>query len=194
MKSTEDISKIPRTGRIGRFAKIVEKTTNQESFVRIMKKSDEYAKLKPVKKAFWWKKAIERVELELGKDTAIEVMRTCGSKCCGNGQRKTARKLMNEASSLKDFLDRFINYGVKDGELGYEIIDEKTFTTKHNKCFCGQVKKSRDLFKTDTYCHCSVEFNKMFFEAAFEKPVEVMLKKSILNGDDFCEFEIKIIG
>ncbi len=156
MKSTDKISKIPRTGRIGRFAKIVENKTNEDSFVKIMEKSEEYGKYKPDKKALWWKKAIESLELELGKDTAIEVMRTCGSKCCGNGQRKTARKLMNEASSLKDFLDRFINYGVKDGELGYEIINEKTFTTKHNKCFCGQVKKSIDLFKTDTYCHCSV--------------------------------------
>ncbi len=36
-----------------------------------------------------------------------------------------------------------------------------------------------------------VEFNKQFFEAAFKKPVEVKLLQSIINGGDFCEFEIK---
>ena len=39
----------------------------------------------------------------------------------------------------------------------------------------------------------NVEFNKQFFEVPFEKPVEVELKQSILNGGDYCEFEIKII-
>lgn len=181
---------IPRNGRIGRFAKIVEKKTDQVTFEKIMENSPDYDKLKSEQKAEWWKQAIERLEDELGKETAVEVMQTCGSKCCGAGQRKTAKKMMNESLSLENFLERFVKYGVKDGELSYEIIDENTFITKHNKCFCGQVKKSKELFKTNTYCQCSVEFNKQFFEAALEKPVKAILKRSILNGDDWCEFEI----
>ncbi len=51
MKSTDEISKIPRTGRIGRFAKIVESKAGKDSFLKIMEKSDEYAKYKPEKKA-----------------------------------------------------------------------------------------------------------------------------------------------
>lgn len=192
MKSTDETSKIPRTGRIGRFAKIVESKTSVEKFEKILEGSPNYDKYKAEEKADWWKKAIEKMELEIGEKDAVEVMKTCGSKCCGQGQRKTAKKLMSESTSLKDFLDKFVNYGVKDGELGYEIIDENTIITKHNKCFCGQVKKSKELFKTNTYCQCSVEFNRIFFESAFEKPVEVKLKQSILNGGDFCEFEIKL--
>jgi len=52
-------------------------------------------------------------------------------------------------------------------------------------------KKSKELVKTNTYCQCSIEFNRLFFESAFEKPVEVKLKHSILSGDDYCEIEIK---
>ena len=182
---------IPKTGRIGRFAKIVERKTPTEVFMRVMEKSDEYDKYKAENKAEWWKKAVEKLENEVGIEDAIEVMKTCGSKCCGQGQRKTAKRMMSESSSLEEFLEKFVNYGVKDGELGYEIIDDNTFITKHNKCFCGQVKKSNELFKNNTYCHCSVEFNKTFFEAALGKSVEVKLKQSILNGDDYCEFEIK---
>lgn len=183
---------IPKNGRIGRFAKIVEKKTTPDAFLRIMEDSDKYAKYKPEQTAEWWKNAINKLETEIGASEAVKVMETCGSKCCGNGQRKTAKKMMSESNSLKEFLDKFVEYGVKDGELGYEIIDENTFRTRHNKCFCGQVKKSTELFKTSTYCQCSVEFNKQFFAAALDKPVEVNLKQSILNGDDFCEFEIKI--
>lgn len=192
MKPIENMSKIPKTGRIGRFAKIVESRTTKDSFLKIMEKSDLYDKYVAEEKADWWKRAIEKMESEIGKEDAVEVMKACGSKCCGQGQRKTAKKLMAESTSLKDFLDKFVNYGVKDGELGYEIIDENTIITKHNKCFCGQVKKSKELFETNTYCQCSVEFNRIFFESAFEKPVEVKLKQSILNGGDFCEFEITI--
>ncbi|PLX20771.1 MAG: hypothetical protein C0597_03915 [Marinilabiliales bacterium] len=182
---------IPQTGRIGRFARILETKANQETFEKIMINSPDYNAFKAEQKAEWWKNAVEKLEKELGKDAALEVMRTCGSKCCGAGQRKTAKHLMAEATSLKVFLEKFVNYGVKNGALEYEIIDDSTFITKHNKCFCGQVKKSKELFKTNTYCQCSVEFNKQFFEAAFERPVQVKLNKSILNGDKWCEFEIK---
>jgi len=192
MRLKDETSKIPRTGRIGRFAKIVESKASKDSFLKIMENSDEYGKYKPEKKAQWWSCAIGRLENELGKDDAINVMKTCGSKCCGQGQRKTAKRLMDESSSVEDFLDKVSKYEVKDGELEYKLMDENTIVGKHNRCFCGQVKKSKELFKNYTYCQCSVEFNKRFFEAAFEMPVEVELKQSILNGDDFCEFEIKI--
>jgi hypothetical protein len=192
MKSPEDLINIPRTGRIGRFAKIVESKTAKDSYIRIMEKSDEYNQYKPDNKALWWKNAVERLENELGIDKAIEIMRTCGSKCCGQGQRKTAKRLMNESSSLEDFLERVRKHEVKEGELEYKLVNDNTIIGKHTKCFCGQVKKTKELFKNKTYCQCSVEFNKQFFEAAFEKPVNVELNQSIITGEDFCEFEIKI--
>ena len=187
-----DLKNIPKTGRIGRFAKIVESKTEEDIYLRRMKNSDDYDKYKPENKALWWNNAIERLEKELGSKKAIEIMRTCGSKCCGQGQRKTAKRLMSESSSIEDFLKKLSNYEVKDGVLEYKLIDNNTIIGKHNKCFCGQVKKSTELFKNKTYCQCSVEFNKQFFESAFKKPVEVKLKQSIINGGDFCEFEIKI--
>jgi len=193
MKSTEKSLNIPKTGRIGRFAKIVESKTTNDSFVKIMAKSDEYDKYKPTIKANWWNNTVEKLETELGTEKAVEIMRLCGSKCCGKGQRKTAKRLIDESSSIEDFLEKVSKYEVKDGELEYKLINNNTIIGKHNRCFCGQVKKSKEHFKNQTYCQCSVEFNKQFFEAAFEKPVEVKLKQSILTGGDYCEFEIKII-
>ncbi len=194
MKPSTPLTDIPRTGRIGRFAKIVESKASTESFLKIMDKSDEYGKYKAEKKAHWWKLAIKRLESELGPEEAVEVMTACGSKCCGQGQRKTARKMMLESSSVEEFLVKLSEYQVKEGELEYKLVDKHTIIGKHNRCFCGQVKKATELHNTNTYCQCSVEFNRQFFEAAFDMPAEVKLKQSILNGDYFCEFEIKVKG
>ncbi len=192
MKSKKNSDKIPRTGRVGRFAKIVEKETDSNTFIHIMKDSSEYSNFKPEETALWWKGAIERLEKKLGKDKAIEIMETCGSKCCGAGQRKLAKKMMEESSSLEEFLEKLGSHRVKDGELTYILADKNTIIARHNRCFCGQVKQSKELFKNDIYCQCSVEFNKTFFEAALEQEVAVTLKSSILNGDEYCEFEVKI--
>ena len=132
--------------------------------------------------------------VEFLKTLEFYCMRIFGSKCCRQGQRKTAKRLMNESSSIEEFLEKLSKYGVKDGELEYKLIDNNTIIGKHNKCFCGQVKKSTELFINKIYCQCSVEFNKQFFMSAFETPVKVELKQSILNGGDYCEFEIKLLN
>lgn len=188
----KSLSNIPKTGRIGRFAKILKKEVNEDILLKIMQGSDKYNLLKPDKKALWWKNAIENMENELGKEKSITIMNACGEKCCGEGQRKTAKRLMKESKSVEEFLDKISKYEVKDGELEYKLVDNNTIIGKHNKCFCGQVKQLKVKFKNDTYCQCSVEFNRQFFQAAFDKPVDVMLKQSILNGGDCCEFIISI--
>ncbi|MCD4751799.1 MAG: DUF6144 family protein [Anaerolineaceae bacterium] len=76
--------------------------------------------------------------------------------------------------------------------LEYKLVDNNTIIGKYYKCFCGQVKQLKVKFQKDTYCQCSVEFNRQFFQAAFDKPVDVKLKQSILNGGDCCEFIISI--
>jgi hypothetical protein len=151
MKKTQQI---PASGRIGRFAKNVKSKTSEELYLKILEDSDEYANYKSERKALWRKHAVEKMEFETGTENAVEVMQKCGSKCCGNGQRKTAKRLMNESNSVAEFLENFINYGVKDGELDYEIIDDNNFITRHKKCFCGQVKQLKEIMNSDTYCQC----------------------------------------
>ena len=102
--------KIPETGRIGRFAKIVESKTKKEIYLKVMANSDEYNKYKPEKRALWWNNTVEKLESEIGQEKAVEIMKTCGSRCCGNGQRKTAKHLMKESTSLEDFLEKVSKY------------------------------------------------------------------------------------
>ena len=41
-----------------------------------------------------------------------------------------------------------------------------------------------------TYCQCSAEFNRQYFSSAFNKPVKVELVKSVISGNDNCQFYI----
>lgn len=187
-----EIDEVPKTGRIGRFAKIIDKDLGEDVMLEVMKDSDNYSSLKGPQKAEWWRAAVERLENAVGVEKAISIMNSCGSRCCGQGNRKTAKRLMDESKSLEEFLVKASNYEVKEGEIEYKLKDENTIIGTFNRCFCGQVRQTRNAFKNNTYCQCSVEFHKQFFKAAFEKPVKVELTQSIITGADSCRFIINI--
>ena len=188
MQSTD----IPKTGRIGRFAKIIEKDLGEDLLLEVMQDSDKYALLKAPEKAAWWNSAIERLEEGVGSDKAIDIMKQCGQKCCGQGMRKIAKRLMSESKSMEEFLEKASNYEVKEGEIEYKLKDANTIIGTFNRCFCGQVKQTKVPFKNKTYCQCSAEFHKQFFKAALEKPIEVELIQSIISGAKTCKFVIHL--
>ena len=185
---------IPKTGRIGRFAKIIKKDLGEDVLMEVMQDSNKYSSFKAPEKAAWWKSAVERLEKEVGNEKAIDVMRSCGQKCCGQGIRKTAKRLMDESKSMEEFLEKASNYEVKEGEIEYKLKDNNTIVGIFNRCFCGQVKQTKTPFKNKTYCQCSAEFHKQFFEAALGKPIKVELTQSIISGEKTCKFVIHIKG
>jgi hypothetical protein len=185
MNSIED--KIPKTGRIGRFVKILEKEVPKDLMLKILQDSDKYDSYNPSTKAAWWKNAINRMEKEIGTAKTKEILRICGSKCCGKGHRKTVREKFEELNSIEEFLDKISIKGVT-----YELVDKNTIVAKYQRCFCGQVKGSTTTFPNMTYCECGTEFNRQYFSSAFGKPVEVELNKSVISGCDSCKFYIHI--
>ncbi|UCB57866.1 MAG: hypothetical protein JSV67_04455 [Thermoplasmatales archaeon] len=64
MNPIED--KIPKTGRIGRFVKILEKRVPKNSMIKILQDSDKYKSYNPSKKAEWWNNTVNRMEKEIG--------------------------------------------------------------------------------------------------------------------------------
>ena len=189
--------KIPTRGRIGRFARILEQETNKEVSEKVMQDADKYEKGNYAEKAAWWRGAIERLEKEVGKETAIKIMESCGRKCCGGTYRKLAEKYWKESESVEDFLDKLNNYvwhgqvvGIGGG--GLKLKDERTIIGGYDRCYCGQVKQTKEPFPTDIYCRCSARWFKQFFESALGREVEVDILQSIITGADSCEFIIHI--
>jgi hypothetical protein len=182
------LESLPRTGRIGRYVKILETKVNEDTLLRILENAENYNIMPAEQKSSWWKNALYKMEKELGAEKATQIMTCCGEKCCGKGQRKTARRLMQEAGSLEEFLVKISKHGVKEGELEYQLENENTIIGKYNKCFCKQVAKTKEPFEAMTYCQCSAEFNRQFFAAALEKEVKVTLEQSIICGAKYCKF------
>jgi hypothetical protein len=185
MNAIED--KIPKTGRIGRFAKIIKKEVPKELMIKILRDSDKYGSFSPSKKAEWWKNTIIRMENELGTEKTKEILNMCGSKCCGPGHRKTVRKKFKESNSIEDFLKKISIKGVT-----YKLIDKNTIFVEYQTCFCGQVKATKTAFPNMTYCQCSTEFNRQYFSSAFGKLAKAELIRSVISGNDSCQFYIHI--
>ena len=107
------VNVFPKTGRIGRFVKILGKDAASDAALAILAGAEQYASLSAAEKSAWWNGAVGRMEHRLGRETAIGIMRTCGSKCCGKGQRATAKRLFRESGTLEAFLDRISTHDVK---------------------------------------------------------------------------------
>jgi hypothetical protein len=184
VKNTDNI---PKTGRIGRFAKILEKEVSREVMLKVLQGSDKYNSLNSSEKAEWWKDAIKRLEHEIGMEKSINIMKICGDKCCGAGHRKTVKKKYIESKSLEEFLDKI---SIKD--VTYKLEDDNTIVAEYKRCFCGNVKNAKKTFPDMLYCECGKEFNKIYFSSAFGKDVEVKLISSVISGSDSCKFLIRI--
>jgi len=191
-KSSENqTSEIPKTGRIGRLAENIEKETNRAVLQKVMQGVDQFESTSNYTiKAAWWKGAIERLEKLVGKEISIKIMEICGRKCCGPTHRKHVKQFMSESKSIEEFLDKLNKRGIGGGR--FKLEDKNTIVGGYDKCYCGQVKQTKEPFSTGTYCQCGVGWIKQLFESALEKPVDVELAQSIITGAESCEFVIHI--
>lgn len=182
--------KIPTTGRIGRFAKMLINETNQKTTEKIMKDTDKYGKLNYQEKAVWWNETMNRLEKEVGKKSAIKIVQSCGRMCCGITSRKRVKQIKSQSKSIKELIDNLNKIGLGGHRL--KLKDDKTITGGYNRCYCGQVKQTQEPFTSLTYCYCSTGWYQQLFETALGRPVEVEILQSIICGAKTCEFVIHI--
>jgi predicted hydrocarbon binding protein len=67
------------------------------------------------------------------------------------------------------------------------IVDNRIIG-EYAHCYCGAAKNTKDM--SPVYCECSAGWFEKLFSSVFEKPVEVVVKRTILQGDASCLFEI----
>ncbi|MFX1327928.1 MAG: hypothetical protein ACFE91_07265 [Promethearchaeota archaeon] len=72
---------------------------------------------------------------------------------------------------------------------GYEkatTMDEK----KQNYCHCSLVKNFLNENISPTFCNCSAGWYRQYWEGILGKPVRINILKTLIKGDDVCQFEI----
>jgi len=192
MEGTGKMAKAQKLGGwMTRFKRCIDAEASAAVSKKVIIKPEQFDETSNyAQKAEWIRNAVQRLEKEVGKATAIKVMQACGVKCCGPTQQKRAKQFMEESHSVEELLAKLNGAGIGGGRL--TLKNKNTILGGYDWCYCGRVKQTKEPFPTDTYCHCSTGWYKSLFEAAFDKPVEVTLKQSILQGADSCEFEIRL--
>ncbi|MCG7844191.1 MAG: DUF6144 family protein [Methanomassiliicoccales archaeon] len=119
-------------------------------------------------------------------------------------------KVWYEQEVTQEFVDHVasdqrLQTGIRQGDR--IIIKKVPFDPKHfyaeknpvlrryHYCHCplarSAIKNGRPRISS-TFCYCSAGFTKAPWEVIFDQPVKVEVLKSVLDGDDGCEFAIRI--
>lgn len=76
---------------------------------------------------------------------------------------------------------------------GYEAAKDPQ-EKRYHYCHCRVVKaimKSGEKM-SPTFCYCGADWYRQLWEGILEKPVEIKVLKTVLQGDDACEFLIHL--
>ena len=142
----------------------------------------------PQQKAQSIRGMMEVLDREVTEETRWAIMEECGRCCIGLSTLEKARRLQQEGQSLDDLLDHLNEAHIGGGHL---LREGNVIHAAYDRCYCGSVSTSRQPFSA-TYCHCSCGWYRQLFEMLLNKPVEVELLGSILQGDEHCRFLIHL--
>jgi len=142
----------------------------------------------PLQRARCIKGVIDVLDQAVDTSTRQAIMQACGRQCIGASVLDKARKLARTASDLDDLLAQLNQVHIGGGHLRRE---GDVIHARYDRCYCGSVNQTKEPF-SPTYCHCSCGWYRQLFETLLERPVEVELCTSIIQGGENCQFRIMI--
>jgi hypothetical protein len=154
----------------------------------------------PVKGAYDYKLAVERLEKLVDKPTCSRIMMACGCTCQtafdqgAQKQKESRRSYATEAEFIANLKSEDPNtvYEVKDGN----IIQRFTPGTvvKGLRCACMLIGRLPEgVYASPAVCECSRGFTKNRWETILGRPVKVELVSTpIINDTDECKFIIRL--
>ena len=134
----------------------------------------------------WIATLVAGMDEHVDKKIRAMILEQCGRQCQSQGFIKKARTIYQRSKSIDEFLEglgKVYKHLHKEGNKVYIV---------YPRCYCSQVNKIPKGKLSATYCNCSRGWAKALFEGALGRPVEVKMEKSIINGDDQCEFRIML--
>lgn len=128
----------------------------------------------------WILKLMENMDKHLDEKAKIKLLEECGRACAESHAKEEALK---HKGNLEGWL------GVLKKWVGAENIrkEKNVVQVMYSKCLCPLVQDHPSLM-SKTYCNCSRGWLKEVFETVMEKPVEVKLEDSIMQGGKHCQF------
>lgn len=136
----------------------------------------------------WIKTLIERMDKALSGEACARIMESCGRQCIPEHIISEAVKAHAQSEDIDDFLAKLNELQINGGNLTRK---GNTIQVRYGKCYCGIVNKVGERI-SQTYCNCSLGWNKAFFEAVFQRLVDVKLVQSVISGAGECLLEVTL--
>jgi len=177
------------TGRFGRITKSLRKNGFENKMEDILFDSNNFTSLKKKEQTQYVGTVVERMEQLIGEDNTKKVLFECGKNCCGKSWTDFAKKIYNNSDSIENFIDNLNKEEIKYNTFITFNKNKNTIQVKRTKCICGLINKGEIFSHTNLYCSCSNGHMSAFFNSIFRVD-EVVLVKSIYNGNDSCVWEV----
>jgi len=133
----------------------------------------------------WLGVLMDNLDAQVDEKTRIKVLENCGRACIPRSFIEKVQARRNSAKDIDEFLTKLSqmwSHLQRDGDNIYIVYE---------KCYCPLVKAYPDKL-SPLFCNCSRGWIKELFESVLGKPVGVDLEKSIKQGDDVCEFRVRL--
>jgi predicted hydrocarbon binding protein len=127
-------------------------------------------------------KMLEMLESTLDEKRRKEILEQLGRNCARRNGLPAKYK-----GNPDGFIELMRGYGETiryDRERGAVSV-----ASSERDCVCGLVDKK---ITPGYFCDCSVGWQKEIYESLLGKPVNVVLKESVLRGGKRCVFEIRV--
>jgi len=129
---------------------------------------------------------IAGLDEHVDEKTRAIILEQCGRHCQSESFIKKAKMLYQKSQNTEDFLQE-----LAQAYKHLSLEGDNVYIT-YPKCYCTQVNKIPKGQLSGTYCNCSRGWAKALFEGATGKPTEVIIEKTIINGDNQCRIKVLI--
>jgi len=173
-------------GRISKLAKnLQEADIDQEIVGQIMEGGEDIRKgARPEKKAQWMKKAMERMDKLLDRQTRYAIREACA--CCLGGERlKTVKEIARQNESLKDRVHAankaksVFGHSVTLREDGQILVCFSPEGLPQYRCVC--LPKAKEPLSI-TYCYCCGGHVKHHLQTALGRELTCKVRSSALSS------------
>ena len=165
----------------------------------------------------WVRKAVEGLEDDAGEGECYQVLSSCahvfpaGQIAKLRGVYQAAKKQTGEplqaVDAVIDFMGEDPGWGEKPRREGNTVYSSKNprdpaayekATSLEEKrkayCFCPLIRENLGEGMPSLFCYCGAGWYRQQWEGAIGQPVKIEITRSLLKGDDRCEFAIQLPG
>ncbi len=163
----------------------------------------------------WVKAAVERVDAVATEEQRYDILSSC-AHVFPEAQAEKLRDIFGQAKAetgdglravdaVLDFMDADPGWGdrpQRDGRVIYSTkkprdqtaYDKAETDAERRKayCFCPLVRDHLDDGMSTTFCYCGSGWFRRQWEVATGLPVSIEIVRSVLRGDDACEFAVTL--